>query len=365
MEQQIILTTWRTLQKQQVSFLDLLRYHSHINRHEIQFIRKSTVDTQMLGKFVVVACYLTTRRFMPLLDGTLNARNVFKAMCWDFNDFRKHKLSGDLKASLLNYFQRCAEVGFSHNDVVTLQITQSLATPYEPFFVVFKQGNVVTVSVRGTITFGDCLTDNDGYPVEQEFRGQKVFVHRGFLKMGEKVIQHLKEKNLLDGHEVVFTGHSMGGSISTVCSYLMAREGKTCKAISFSPAPALSENLCDMLQDRVTSVVFERDGIPQASIHAAKTAINRVRDLKKGLTPPDHCAYSKLNTEPDHFFVAGTVVMVWKGQFYEVDRHQIGELSLQFQTLTDHAGASYVAECCQVKEQRSQEGYLQSQTDFF
>ncbi|CAL5984959.1 Lipase_class 3 family protein [Hexamita inflata] len=252
--QPIAQTIYQNLKKQKVSFLDLIRYSSKINYHDIQFIRESSIDTLMLRKYVIIACYLTTWRLLHFTDISMSWKNICLAMCTDLNDFRKHLLSADQKQSLLEYFKRCGEVGYSYEDVQTLQITQSMSTPYEPFFVVFKQNNVVTVSIRGTITFGDCLTDNDGYPVEQDYQSLRVCIHRGFLKMGEKVIQHLKSKNLIENNEIVFTGHSMGGSISTVCSYLMARENIFCKSYSFSPVPALSQNLCDLLSDRITSL---------------------------------------------------------------------------------------------------------------
>ncbi|CAL5995499.1 Lipase_class 3 family protein [Hexamita inflata] len=261
--QPIAQTIFKCLKKYKVTFFDLLRYSSKINYHDIKFIRESSIDTQMLRKYVIIACYLTTWRLLHFTDISMSWKNICLAMCTDLNDFRRHLLSSDLKQSLLEYFKRCSTVGFQIEDVAALQITQSMSTPYEPFFVVFKQKNVVTVSIRGTITFGDLLTDNDGFPVEQEYKQLRVFIHRGFLKMGEKVIQHLKSKNLIENNEIIFTGHSMGGSIATICSYLMARENKFCRSYSFSPVPALSENLCDLLSDRVTSVIFERDSVPQ------------------------------------------------------------------------------------------------------
>ncbi|CAL5984960.1 Lipase_(class 3) domain-containing protein [Hexamita inflata] len=91
------------------------------------------------------------------------------------------------------------------------------------------------------------------------------------------------------------------------------------------------------------------------SVHAAQTAITRVHQLKQNNIPPNHSQLSKTICQRDSFFVAGTVIIVWKGRFYEIDRHELGEFSFQVMTMLDHAGGKYIAECCQRQSESKRE----------
>ena len=69
------------------------------------------------------------------------------------------------------------------------------------------------VSFRGSDSISDILGDAKIYPVINEYSGR---FHSGFFKRAENVPIDYFIKKLIDGNELVFTGHSLGAAVGAM-----------------------------------------------------------------------------------------------------------------------------------------------------
>lgn len=75
--------------------------------------------------------------------------------------------------------------------------------------------------IRGTVNSYDIYTDLDAKPVFHD----GFWFHQAFYASAEYVYEKLKENKLVDKEtDYLVTGHSLGGSIAVLLSYMIIRD---------------------------------------------------------------------------------------------------------------------------------------------
>ncbi|CAL6016621.1 Lipase_class 3 family protein [Hexamita inflata] len=185
-------------------------------------------------------------------------------------------------------------------------------------------------------------TNLDFYPIDDK----DFYFHSGFYNQAQNLVAHLKSY-IGPNQNVVFTGHSMGAAVSSICTYLY---GNNSRAFCFSTPACCSSNFSVKYQNQITSVINDGDLIPLLSTHALTVMLNRVQLLKAArnanevqLEPkgskleeslpllgrdinPSSKNLSIMQAEKNSLFVPGKILFVEKGQIREVNYHEIGEL---------------------------------------
>lgn len=79
-------------------------------------------------------------------------------------------------------------MGYTAENLVYINVEQSMTEPYQAYFVVFRHTHRITVMVRGSYTNADNITNFDAEAVELKIGEISGYVHRGYLKMAQKVL---------------------------------------------------------------------------------------------------------------------------------------------------------------------------------
>ncbi|KAK2612773.1 hypothetical protein QQS21_001225 [Conoideocrella luteorostrata] len=188
--------------------------------------------------------------------------------------------------------------------------------------------NAIIVSVRGTASMADHMVNlnseiGDASSVMNIPSG--ISAHRGFLTCAKSLLSVIRselEKLVASDAsftQVLFTGHSAGGAVSSLLFLNLAFNPLpraphiTTSLITFGSAPALSENMSDLIRKipnigTVLAIVNEYDMVPRAD----KTYIQSLIDLyrsKYGL--------SRAGTDPGEVHGSGLPSPIMPGS---VDR---------------------------------------------
>ena len=171
------------------------------------------------------------------------------------------------------------------------------------FIVTDKATKRVIISIKGTSTFSDILTDLVGVTVEHELNGQKVRWHEGMYTAAKMLLDdtvHLIEEFFLPaGYSVVVTGHSLGAGAACLLGVLLRnaipvfqKDKKRLRVYAFATPACLGLDACRGCMDFVTSVVNNTDCVPRVSVSSMRVLhrfFMHVSELlqKKGLDPTD------------------------------------------------------------------------------
>lgn len=86
--------------------------------------------------------------------------------------------------------------------------------------------NSIVLAIKGTSTLIDAVIDGLATIDSHKLEEQEYFIHSGFLSAGKEIIEQTKSKlvNLIKNNKeynLVVTGHSLGGGVSTVVGVLL------------------------------------------------------------------------------------------------------------------------------------------------
>lgn len=151
----------------------------------------------------------------------------------------------------------------------------------------------VVVAIRGTFCLEDCVTDVLCDPQSLEKLGEKFgfdasdqYCHGGVLACVWNVYLDLQKHNILDklmlnddamyrDYDLRLTGHSLGGSICTILSYMLKPKFPSLRCINLSPpGMSLTWDLATQCKEWCTTFVLDSDVVPRLS----KEAIWKMRD---------------------------------------------------------------------------------------
>ncbi|XP_063044505.1 diacylglycerol lipase-alpha isoform X2 [Engraulis encrasicolus] len=177
---------------------------------------------------------------------------------------RRHFLDQDLKQVQIVYM--------SCHDAV-----------YEtPFFVAVDHGKKkVVISIRGTLSLKDALTDLTGdserLPVEEQHG--TWLGHKGMVYSAEYIKKKLEQEMILSQafgrdlskgtmhYGLVIVGHSLGAGTAAILSFLLRPQYPTLHCYAYSPPGGLlSEDAMEYSKEFCTSVVLGKDLVPRIGL---------------------------------------------------------------------------------------------------
>ncbi|KAK3090708.1 hypothetical protein FSP39_013912 [Pinctada imbricata] len=146
-----------------------------------------------------------------------------------------------------------------------------------PFYIAIdRKYQAVVVSVRGTLSFKDVLTDMtaDCDTIEMSSCDRDSKVHKGMLQAAEYIKSKLEENDRLQfafqkaqGSRLVITGHSLGAGTAALLSILLKPDYPDLICFAFSPPGGLlSYNASVHCKEYVCSVVLGKDIIPRLGL---------------------------------------------------------------------------------------------------
>jgi len=151
----------------------------------------------------------------------------------------------------------------------------------------------VVISIRGTLSLEDCVTDVLVTPVSLEelgresgFNGSGQYCHNGIVCCTKHIYSSLQSHKILDRllladdaqyshYNLRITGHSLGAGCATLLGYMMKNKYPNLRVINISPPGcSMSWEMATECKDFVTSLVLDSDLVPRLSIDT----LERLRD---------------------------------------------------------------------------------------
>lgn len=150
------------------------------------------------------------------------------------------------------------------------------------FFVAIDRGlSAVILSIRGTMSLSDSITD---FACEY-VKYRDGMVHSGFFEAARWFMENICHQLLIFAREydlenVFITGHSLGGSASTLTTVLLVdelrKEGVTwpktaagkpinIHCYAYGAAPTVTRNLCDDYSEFIDIFIYGDDIVPRMS----------------------------------------------------------------------------------------------------
>ncbi|XP_055874911.1 diacylglycerol lipase-beta-like isoform X2 [Biomphalaria glabrata] len=166
--------------------------------------------------------------------------------------------------------------GLKQNDLV--YVTFKNQFKQVPFYVALdREKNTVVVSIRGTLSLQDAVTDLSAKGADLDIPGVRdSYCHAAMLDCANYIKSQLESLNLLetafsklhDGAGLVITGHSLGAGVAAILAVLLRPKYPHLMCFSFSPPGGLmSTNASKFTQDFVCSVVVGKDLVPRLGMY--------------------------------------------------------------------------------------------------
>ncbi|XP_078728846.1 diacylglycerol lipase-beta-like isoform X1 [Lampetra fluviatilis] len=175
--------------------------------------------------------------------------------------------------------------GLCRNDLIHVSFHNAV---YQiPFFVALDHDTqAVVVSVRGTLSLRDVLTDLSADCESMQVDGlqQDCYAHKGMIQAATFIHQRLVNDGILNeafqqaqDYHLVVTGHSMGGGVAVLLSILLRCAYPRLRCYAFSPPGGLlSQTLAHYTREFVLSVVVGKDVV-------ARLSLSNMEDLKQSI----------------------------------------------------------------------------------
>ena len=184
--------------------------------------------------------------------------------------------------------KRCA--GINSDDLIYVSLANGVGEP--PYFIAKDvRRKAIVVSIRGTLSIADCVTDSMYKPVmldaesigAPELHGSDLHVHSGVLRATNFVLSDLAENRVLEqtilgeapragsapipqsssecqGWNLILTGHSLGAGVSATLSLYLRRSFPNLKVWCIEPpGGVLSPKLAEITKAWTYSTVHHCD----------------------------------------------------------------------------------------------------------
>jgi sn1-specific diacylglycerol lipase len=241
--------------------------------------------------------------------------------CWMGGRIEGDTLCETHKAGLL------LQAGLDESDLIYAQLRSSFTdNPY--CIVVDHKWKCVVLSIRGTFSLEDCVTDVSIKPEslqslgeEYGFDGTNQYCHGGVLLCVRNVYRDLQRHNYLEkfmlrngavyrNYTLRLVGHSLGGAIATVLSYMLRRQFPNLQCINYSPPGcSLTWQLAVGCRGWCHTFVLDCDLVPRLSLDTMDQLRNEVLELIGRIKIPKFAVARK--------FVRGTGLLTCRGCFDE------------------------------------------------
>jgi sn1-specific diacylglycerol lipase len=182
--------------------------------------------------------------------------------------------------------------GLDEADLVYVQLKSSFSD--NPYCILLDHDwKSVVVSIRGTFSLEDCVTDvlirlEPLAQLGEEFGFDAVgqYCHGGVVACAQNVYADLERHGLLDelllgenapypGYTLRFVGHSLGAATSTLLSYMLRAKFPSVRCINYSPPGCtLTWSMATHCSSWCTSCVLDTDLVPRLKLET----MERLRD---------------------------------------------------------------------------------------
>ena len=174
--------------------------------------------------------------------------------------------------------RKVAEV--DEEDIVYASFTNGIF--HSPFLVLLDhEHRAVVVSIRGTLSMGDVLTDlvANPEPVQLPPPLSQYFVHKGMLRTSERIRDKLAEERILEralgecpGYNLVIVGHSLGAGCAAILGLLLRSSYPDLHCYCYSPpGTVVDDQGAAYTESFVTSVTLGHDLVSHSSVHTFDT----------------------------------------------------------------------------------------------
>lgn len=151
-----------------------------------------------------------------------------------------------------------------------------------PFLVLLDhECRSVVVSIRGTLSMGDVITDlvANPEPIQLPPPLSQHFVHKGMLRTAERIRDKLAEESVLErafgrgaGYNLVIVGHSLGAGCAAILGLLLRPLYPDLHCYCYSPpGTVIDDQGATYTEAFVTSTTLDNDLVSHASIHTFNT----------------------------------------------------------------------------------------------
>jgi Lipase (class 3) len=188
-------------------------------------------------------------------------------------------------------------VGLTETDIVYVQLRSSLSDiPY--CILVDHAWKAIIVSIRGTFSIEDCVTDVLITPESLEQLGEDFgfdavdqYCHGGVMSCARNVYRDLERHGLLDtlllgeqarysGYTLRLIGHSLGAATSTLLSYMLRPKFPNLRCINYSPPGCtFTWRMATQCKDWCTSCVLDTDLVPRLTVESIERLRDEILDL--------------------------------------------------------------------------------------
>ena len=118
--------------------------------------------------------------------------------------------------------------GLADEDVIFTHFESRICLPC--FYVAFdRETNSVVISIRGTMSFKDLITDGVASPAPMSVEGIDGFVHSGMLQSANNIMNILEQHRILPelllsvykSNNIVIIGHSLGAGCAAILTLIL------------------------------------------------------------------------------------------------------------------------------------------------
>ncbi|XP_078347675.1 diacylglycerol lipase-beta-like isoform X2 [Oculina patagonica] len=145
-----------------------------------------------------------------------------------------------------------------------------------PFYVAVDHDHqAVVVSIRGSLSMQDALTDLTGQQEELNIDGVETFhAHKGILRCARYVKSVLEKRELIqcaysragENYRLVIVGHSLGAGTASLLSVLLKPTYPDLICFAYSNPSVLSAPATPYCEDFIVSVVLGKDAVPRMDV---------------------------------------------------------------------------------------------------
>ena len=185
--------------------------------------------------------------------------------------------------------------GLEQSDLVYAQLKSGFND--NPYCILLDhEWRSVVVSIRGTFSLEDCVTDVliNPEPLDQlgqEFGFEGQYCHGGVLSCVRNVYRDLQRHGLLErlllGESALYpdytlrlVGHSLGAATCTILSYMLKGTYPSIRVINYSPPGcSLTWDMATKCQDWCLSFVLDSELVPRLSYDAMEHLRDEILDL--------------------------------------------------------------------------------------
>ena len=195
------------------------------------------------------------------------------------------------------------------------------AKAFKPaYFVIYdEKKSTIVVTVRGTMTLPDMVTD----VVCNYYPWKGGYVHQGFYNGAAEIFKEIKDDikqwtTDLKTNDIMFLGHSMGGSIAVLLSQIVkdAFNFANVGAITYGGAPVVSPNLLPLFE-HVISCVNQNDYATRVSYGS----LVRLRESVAAIEALKHSDVEKMHEQVNGYNDLKFQEMVIPGRVFWMHQH--------------------------------------------